>query len=226
MGSYSTQFAKSGAQELSLEERNILAVAFKNVVGTRRAAWRVLSSIQKKENIKGNAENVQKVKNYKQQIETELTSICQDILDLLEDTLVPNSQSDEAKVFFSKMKADFLRYIAEFSTSDQKTTIAQKALRAYEEAQGVAKQALSNTHPLKLGLALNHSVFHYEILQNPEKACAMARTAFDEAIADLDSVQDEYYKDATLIMQLLRDNLLLWTSELAEDDAAAGPSRI
>lgn len=76
MGSYSTQFAKSGAQELTVEERNILAVAFKNVVGTRRAAWRVLSSIQKKENIKGNAENVQKVKNYKQQIESELTSIC------------------------------------------------------------------------------------------------------------------------------------------------------
>ena len=91
MGSYSTQFAKSSTQELSLEERNILAVAFKNVVGTRRAAWRVLSSIQKKENIKGNAENVQKVKNYKQQIETELTSICQDILDLVDETLLINS---------------------------------------------------------------------------------------------------------------------------------------
>lgn len=76
---------------MSLEERNILAVAFKNVVGTRRAAWRVLSSIQKKENIKGNAENVQKVKNYKQQIETELTSICQDILDLVDETLLINS---------------------------------------------------------------------------------------------------------------------------------------
>ena len=225
MGSYSTQFAKSGSQELSLEERNILAVAFKNVVGTRRAAWRVLSSIQKKENIKGNADNVQKVKNYKSQIENELTSICQDILDLVDDVLLPNSQSDEAKVFFNKMKADFLRYIAEFST-DRRQEISQKALRAYETAQGEAKQSLSNTHPLKLGLALNHSVFHYEIMQNPEKACAMARTAFDEAIADLDSVQDEYYKDATLIMQLLRDNLLLWTSELAEDDAAAGPSRI
>ena len=138
MGSYSKQFAKSGSQELSLEERNILAVAFKNVVGTRRAAWRVLSSIQKKENIKGNAENVQKVKNYKQQIETELTDICQNILDLLEETLVPNSQSDEAKVFFFKMKADFLRYIAEFSTADQRNTIAQKALKGYEEAQGYA----------------------------------------------------------------------------------------
>ena len=117
---------------MSLEERNILAVAFKNVVGTRRAAWRVLSSIQKKENIKGNAENVQKVKNYKQQIETELTSICQDILDLVDETLLINSQTDESKVFFEKMKADFMRYIAEFSTADQKTAVSHKALRAYE----------------------------------------------------------------------------------------------
>ena len=123
------------------------------------------------------------------------------------------------------MKADFLRYIAEYASQDQKTLIAQKALHAYEEASGVSRQSLSNTHPLKLGLALNHSVFHYEIMQNPEKACQMARTAFDEAIADLDSVQDEYYKDATLIMQLLRDNLLLWTSELVEDEAAGGPNR-
>lgn len=62
-------------------------------------------------------------------------------------------------------------------------------------------------------------MFYYEILQNPEKACKMARDAFDEAIANLDDVQDEYYKDATLIMQLLRDNLTLWTSELPEDAA-------
>ena len=72
-----------------LEERNILSVAFKNVVGTRRAAWRVLSSIQKKENNKGNAENVQKVKDYKGQIEAELTSICKGILQLLDNYLIP-----------------------------------------------------------------------------------------------------------------------------------------
>lgn len=57
-------------------------------------------------------------------------------------------------------------------------------------------------------------------MQNPEKACAMGRTAFDEAIADLDNVEDEYYKDTTLIMQLIRDNLTLWQSELIDDDAA------
>ena len=57
-------------------------------------------------------------------------------------------------------------------------------------------------------------------MQNPEKACSMARAAFDDAIADLDNVEDEYYKDTTLIMQLIRDNLTLWTSELIEDDQA------
>ena len=85
----------------------------------------------------------------------------------------------------------------------------------------VAKETLSPTHPVKLGLSLNHSVFFYEIMQNPEKACTMARQAFDDAIADLDNVEDEYYKDTTLIMQLIRDNLTLWTSEIVEDDAAA-----
>ena len=78
---------------------------------------------------------------------------------------------------------------------------------------------LSPTHPIRLGLALNFSVFHYEIMQNAKKACKMARDAFDDAIADLDSVADEFYKDATLIMQLLRDNLTLWTEEVEADTA-------
>lgn len=76
MVAYATDFAKAGSDELSLEERNILSVAFKNVVGTRRAAWRVLSSIEKKENNKGNSSNVEKVKHYKTAIEEELTKVC------------------------------------------------------------------------------------------------------------------------------------------------------
>ena len=76
MVEYTKQFSRASDNELNTDERNILSVAFKNVVGTRRAAWRVLSSIQKKENNKGNAENVNKVKVYKQSIEKELTDIC------------------------------------------------------------------------------------------------------------------------------------------------------
>lgn len=113
------------------------------------------------------------------------------------------------------MKADYYRYIAEYSLGDKKNQAAQKALQAYNDAATVAKETLSPTHPCKLGLSLNQSVFYYEIMQNPEKALQMARQAFDDAIADLDQVEGDG-KETTLIMQLIRDNVTLWTSEMME----------
>merc|ERR1712050_13051 len=115
-------------------------------------------------------------------------------------------------VVYQKMKADYYRYIAEFTTEDKKREASENARLAYEEAQKVATAELAVTHPIRLGLALNFSVFQYEVLQNQDEACKMARTAFEDAIAELDNVAEDSYKDSTLIMQLLRDNLTLWTS--------------
>lgn len=119
------------------------------------------------------------------------------------------------------MKGDYYRYIAEYASGEQKNLAGQQALNSYETAHTLAQECLTPTHPIRLGLALNFSVFYYEIKQNATKACKMARDAFDEAIAELDNVDDDFYKDATLIMQLLRDNLTLWTEE-GEADAAGG----
>merc|ERR1711933_616199 len=119
----------------------------------------------------------------------------------------------EAKVFFQKMKADYYRYIAEFTDGDAKAKAAENARQAYQEAANVAEKDLAVTHPIRLGLALNYSVFMYEVLSNPDDACKMARSAFEDAIAELDNVAEDSYKDSTLIMQLLRDNLTLWTSD-------------
>merc|ERR1712113_203642 len=96
---------------------------------------------------------------------------------------------------------------------EKKNTAAENARLAYEEAHKVAEKDLAVTHPIRLGLALNYSVFLYEVLAKPDDACKMARTAFEDAIAELDNVAEESYKDSTLIMQLLRDNLTLWTSD-------------
>merc|ERR1712137_655183 len=112
---------------------------------------------------------------------------------------------------------DYHRYIAEFSDGNAKTNAADNARKSYDEAMEIVKADLAVTHPIRLGLALNFSVFHYEVLGNPEEACKMARSSFEEAIAELDSVGEETYKDATLIMQLLRDNLTLWTSDQEGD---------
>lgn len=85
-------------------------------------------------------------------------------------------------------------------------------MKAYEAAQQEAK-SLPSTHPIRLGLALNFSVFYYEIMEQSDKACKLAKTAFDEAMEELEKADNADYKDSTLIMQLLRDNLTLWTSE-------------
>merc|ERR1711953_354624 len=155
-------------------------------------------------------------KQYCGKVEAELQKICDTILGLLDSNLINKASSGESKVFYHKMKADYYRYIAEFSDGDAKSKAAENARQAYEDAQKVASSDLAVTHPIRLGLALNYSVFQYEVLSNPDEACKMARTAFEDAIAELDNVAEDSYKDSTLIMQLLRDNLTLWTSDQEE----------
>ncbi|KFY49672.1 hypothetical protein V496_09869 [Pseudogymnoascus sp. VKM F-4515 (FW-2607)] len=211
-------------QELTVEERNLLSVAYKNVIGARRASWRIVTSIEQKEESKGNAGQVTLIKEYRQKIEAELAKICEDILEVLDKHLIPSAQSGESKVFYHKMKGDYHRYLAEFAIGDKRKESADKSLEAYKNATEVAQTDLAPTHPIRLGLALNFSVFYYEILNSPDQACHLAKQAFDDAIAELDTLSEESYKDSTLIMQLLRDNLTLWTSSEAEPAAEAAPA--
>ncbi|KAF4320963.1 hypothetical protein BBO99_00005090 [Phytophthora kernoviae] len=203
--------------ELTVEERNLLSVAYKNVIGSRRASWRVISSIENK----GDSERSEHIKAYRQKIEGELVDICNDILTIIENNLIPNSSSEEGKVFYYKMKGDYHRYLAEFQVDDERKESSDKALESYKQASTIAMAELPPTHPIRLGLALNFSVFYYEILNSPDRACNLAKQAFDDAIAELDTLSEESYKDSTLIMQLLRDNLTLWTSDQEPDNADA-----
>ncbi|GLU22863.1 hypothetical protein SLE2022_389060 [Rubroshorea leprosula] len=205
--------------ELTVEERNLLSVGYKNVVGSRRASWRILSSIEQKEETKGNDLNVKRIKGYRQKVESELSSICSDIMSVIDEHLIPASTAGESTVFYYKMKGDYFRYLAEFKTGDERKEAADQSMKAYETASTTAEAELPPTHPIRLGLALNFSVFYYEILNSPERACHLAKQAFDEAISELDTLSEESYKDSTLIMQLLRDNLTLWTSDIPEDGA-------
>lgn len=98
-------------------------------------------------------------------------------------------------------------------------------LTHYQNATDVAQTDLTPTHPIRLGLALNFSVFYYEILNSPDRACHLAKQAFDDAIAELDSLSEESYRDSTLIMQLLRDNLTLWTSSDGNEPEPAAAAK-
>nr|ACJ84536.1 unknown [Medicago truncatula]AFK35461.1 unknown [Medicago truncatula] len=203
--------------ELSVEERNLFSVGYKNVVGSRRASWRILSSIEQKEESKGNELNVKRIKEYRQKVEVELSSICNDIMIIIDEHLIPSTNIAESTVFYYKMKGDYYRYLAEFKAGDEKKEVADLSLKAYQTASATAENELQPTHPIRLGLALNFSVFYYEIMNSPERACHLAKQAFDDGVSELDTLNEDSYKDSTLIMQLLRDNLTLWTFDIPED---------
>jgi len=203
--------------ELTVEERNLLSVAYKNVIGARRASWRIICSIEQKEESKGNEHHVSRIKEYRAKVDHELSQICSDILGVLDEHLIPTATSGESKVFYYKMKGDYHRYLAEFATGNNRKDAAENSLLAYKAASDIASTDLPPTHPIRLGLALNFSVFYYEILNSPDRACQLAKQAFDDAIAELDTLSEDSYKDSTLIMQLLRDNLTLWTSDMSNE---------
>ncbi|XP_037107026.1 14-3-3 protein beta/alpha-like [Syngnathus acus] len=207
-------------KDLTNEERNLLSVAYKNVVGARRSSWRVISSIEQK--TEGNEKKQQMARDYRVKIEQELKDICNDVLNLLDNFLIANAKLPESKVFYLKMKGDYFRYLSEVAAGEDKKETVSNSEEAYDTAFSISKKEMQSTHPIRLGLALNFSVFFYEILNSPEKACRLAKEAFDEAITQIDNLNEESYKDSTLIMQLLRDNLTLWTSDNQGDEVEAG----
>jgi 14-3-3 protein epsilon len=156
-------------EELSVEERNLLSVAYKNSISGRRSAWRALESLEKKAESKGQTQQLTYIREYKVKVRAELINICNDLIDLLDKTLIPASKNAEGKVFYYKMKGDYFRYKSEvYSKADSEYTAAGDAgLAAYTEATTIAVADLAKTHPIRLGLALNFSVFYYEVKNLP-----------------------------------------------------------
>ncbi|KOX67865.1 14-3-3 protein zeta [Melipona quadrifasciata] len=159
--------------ELSNEERNLLSVAYKNVVGARRSSWRVISSIEQK--TEGSERKQQMAKEYREKVEKELREICYDVLGLLDKYLIPKASNAESKVFYLKMKGDYYRYLAEVATGETRNAVVDDSQKAYQDAFEISKSKMQPTHPIRLGLALNFSVFYYEILNSPDKACQLAK---------------------------------------------------
>eukprot|EP00484_Ammonia_sp_Unknown_P000436 CAMPEP_0197022438 /NCGR_PEP_ID=MMETSP1384-20130603/3323_1 /TAXON_ID=29189 /ORGANISM="Ammonia sp." /LENGTH=214 /DNA_ID=CAMNT_0042450483 /DNA_START=67 /DNA_END=707 /DNA_ORIENTATION=- len=156
------------SEDLDVDERNLLSVAYKNVVGAKRASWRTLS---------GGFDDADEelLNKYKGIVENELEGICTEVLDLLTLHLCKNVEGngDETEVFYLKMCGDYYRYLSEFRTDQEK--YKKSAEEYYKKAMDVAEANLNETHPTRLGLALNFSVCYYEILKEPEKACDLAK---------------------------------------------------
>eukprot|EP00742_Colponemidia_sp_Colp-10_P002528 GILJ01002701.1.p1 GENE.GILJ01002701.1~~GILJ01002701.1.p1 ORF type:complete len:259 (+),score=31.60 GILJ01002701.1:53-778(+) len=199
--------------DLSSDERNLLAVAYKNIVAARRDAIKHLVNLEQKE-IRSMKENQLSIlRQYRGGIEQELNNLCLDALVLCDRYLLPCAAQAESKVFYMKMKGDYYRYSCEASIAGA-SDASERALFSYSTALELAQAQLHAANAVRLGLCLNFSVFCYHILHQKEKATELAKKAFDDALAVLDSIPEDAYRDATIVMQLIKDNLDQWEIQM------------
>lgn len=203
--------------KLTKDERNILSAGYKNIISDKRASWRLLNSMEKKEDKKNSNQSVY-IKEVKSNIEKELTKICEDIQGVIDKYLVPNATDSETKVFFLKLKGDYFRYKCEFASGKDFDDACAKAEKVYKEAYEIANKEIPITNSTRLGLALNYSVFYYEIKGLKDEASNIAKNAFDESMKVLDDLEKSKAKDTLLIIQLLKENLILWSNEMNDEE--------
>ena len=140
---------------------------------------------------------------------------CQKVIDMINGRVLNTDCTDEAKAFFVKMVGDYYRYIAENAKADKLEEVKEKAKEAYEQANGIDLPACN---PIKLGLALNFSVFNYEVLKDHAKACELADNALQQALDKIDELEEDDFRDAKSIIELLKENLTLWKEEEEGDN--------
>ena len=193
--------------DVTSDERNLLSVAFKNLISSKRAACRTISAIEQNPKYQNFLSALQA---YKKEIEEQLISDCEKVISLIDGLVLKKECDKEAKAFFVKMVGDYYRYIAENAKDAKLEEVKQKALDAYAEAN---KIDLQPCNPIKLGLALNFSVFHYEVMKNHKQACELADSALQNALEKIDELEEEDFRDAKSIIELLKENLTLWKEE-------------
>ena len=203
--------------KLTRDERNILSAGYKNIISDKRASWILLNSMERKEE-KKNSSQTANIKEIKKKIESELNQICEEIQNIIDKYLIPNASDNEYKVFFLKLKGDYYRYKCEFANGKDFDDACAKAEKVYKEAYDIANSSIPITNSTRLGLALNYSVFFYEIKGLKEEACNIAKNAFDESMKVLDDLEKSKAKDTLLIIQLLKENLILWSNEMNEEE--------
>ena len=204
--------------KLSKDEQKLLVDGYKNIISDKRNSLRLLQNLIKKEEDGAQLINHKKQINIiKEKIQNELLSIFKEIHTMLDKYLIPNSQDPETKVLYMKIKADYYRYHCEFAEGDEFEEAKNNALKIYKEAYDIALKDINIYNSIRLGLALNYSVFKYEIMDSKNEAYDIAQKAYDDAMKVVDDAEKDRTSDNLLLIQLLKENLNMWNNEMEGD---------
>jgi len=210
------EIVKDSTEDVTTDVRNLLSVGFKNLISAQRSAWKTVQAIEQNKKYSEYSSNCAE---YKDKISAELESNCNKIIDIVNEFCLPKAGDDEAKVFYLKMIADYYRYTAETASGDKLAEVTENASKFYQQATDAAS-TLKPYNSNKLGLALNFSVFFYELKNDSSKACVIAEEALNGARDEIDNMDNDEARDALSIIELLKENLDLWKEEEDGEDNA------
>jgi 14-3-3 protein epsilon len=200
------------SKEFSILERQSFYNCYKKVIQSRRSVWHPVYVLEKKEFSRQHV-----ISWYRKKLEAEMEEICKEVT-LISDFQIKSSKSLEHKAFFYKMKGDYCRYQAEYQTISENSEIfgvsaVQNAFFAYEQASEIVLTEFPPSNLLRLSLALNFSVFFYEIIRSADRALLLARMAYQDGSSDLNSVDGQMRKDVEKLLAMINENIVLWSSE-------------
>lgn len=214
MAQYMKDRVEIGGGHLNAEERDLLSFSYKNVMDERRHAMRVVKSIAKMKAKDGVADEAAWAEDYSTKVAAEASTICRTVDALIKNNLMPYAGDGESKVFYLKLRGDYNRYLAEVAAEDEDRFAAvETAKAAYAAADVEATKFLLHTHPVRLGLALNYSIFQHDVLDDREAAMEMASSTFEFGRALVAKMPEDAQQEAALSLQMLQENLLLWEAE-------------
>lgn len=207
---------------MSCDERNLLSVAYKNIISEKRQCIRTLITLELKETQNASTSDsflLDSILSYKKVLEEDLIKTCEYINNFIISFIINadkfNKNDNCGLAFYNKLIADYYRYIAENIECSSKNKYSDKSLEYYNKAREYAK-SLNITDPVRLSIALNMSVFYYEIINNHETACIISKEILDLVKKEIDTLDenDESNIDTFNIIDLIQENLNMWNIEL------------
>jgi len=201
-------------QAFSKEERDLFGLAVENYIQARQKLWSEAASAEAK--AEGSEQKQQQYKSEREKIEADSRSVLETkILPVAKDQTELSAKTT-GSVFFRTISGNAYAFLASITGGDKRNALIQDAQKFYDTAFDQAKLELNAADPQRLYLALNFSQFYYDILNTPDKACHLAKQAFDDAIAE-----DVRPDESERLMQRLRDNLTKWTSDTEGEEGEA-----
>ncbi|KAH0789346.1 14-3-3 protein [Histomonas meleagridis] len=191
--------------QLTPEDEATVSVVTKGRIDQLRRASRIICVVEEREENKGKVNRVIALRGFKSKIEEELAGLLNQYITLIDNSFLVHPTSEPSRILFLKMKADYCRYLAEIHRMQ-----VQQVRNAYTQAYDAARAALPPAHPLRTGIALNFSVFHYEISGNKTLARELATTAYEEALVAAKSLPPDEKEDAMEVINLISSNLNNW----------------